>query len=288
MDNKKLKSIAKFLIKLLLTILAFWITFRGMEMSALKAVFAKINYGYVLLAILFFIIAKFWEAQRLNLFYKDAGINLSWLTNFKLYILGMFYSLFLPGGIGGDGYRVYWVKKKQDEIALKEVIKASLLNRLNGLLILLCILCISAVFVSIEFPLKSYVPLLAAVGLLAYFIFIHLFFSGYKKNIFLTSFYSLLVHSFQTVSVIFILFSVSIFSNFFDYWFVFMTSNIATVLPITVGGFGARELVLKEASNWFEMLPNFAVSVGLIFNIVRALVSFLGIYFLVKPTALED
>src|SRR5690606_38135723 len=53
-------------------------------------------------------------SSRLNGFFKGVGLVLSERYNFKLYLLGLFYNLFLPGGVGGDGYKIYFLRRKFD------------------------------------------------------------------------------------------------------------------------------------------------------------------------------
>ncbi|MFT6930536.1 MAG: hypothetical protein ACJAQ7_002026, partial [Sediminicola sp.] len=77
-------------------------------------IFSKINIGdvvdtikrtqplYLLVAILAFVLSKVISSFRLNLYFHELKIYLTQKSNLKLYLLGMFYNLFLPGGIGGD------------------------------------------------------------------------------------------------------------------------------------------------------------------------------------------
>ena len=60
------------------------------------------------------------------------SISVSPLRNIKLYYVGMFYNLFLPGGIGGDGYKV-WMLRREFSSSWKSLILISFLERLNGL-----------------------------------------------------------------------------------------------------------------------------------------------------------
>ncbi len=280
--QKRTKSILSFILKLSLTIVAFYLTFRNIEIEEVKKVFVEINYVYIFISIALFLMAKYLEAYRQNIYYKDVNIQLTNWENFKLYLLGMFYSLFLPGGIGGDAYRVYWIKSKTT-IDLKEIIRATLVNRINGLFVLICILTGSVFLISLEFQYKDIIPFLTIVWIIGFYLFIKLFFKNHLNSSFKTSIASFFVHFVQTLSVILILYAIGISSGLFDYWYIFMVSNIAVVLPISIGGFGVRELVFKEAANQLQMNMAFAVSVGLVFNIIRSVVSFIGLYYLIYP-----
>ena len=70
--------------------------------------------------------------------------------NIKLYWLGLFYNLFLPGGVGGDGFKVYLLGKYKKS-NLKTVIGAILSDRVSGLSIIVILLL---VFI----PMLDYIP----------------------------------------------------------------------------------------------------------------------------------
>ena len=47
--------------------------------------------------------------------------------------VGMFYNLFLPGGIGGDAYKVYQLRKYHQGRTFA-IVQAMIFDRLNGFL----------------------------------------------------------------------------------------------------------------------------------------------------------
>ncbi|MFT7349137.1 MAG: hypothetical protein ACI8VZ_001444, partial [Candidatus Paceibacteria bacterium] len=120
-------------------------------------IFSKINIGdvvdtikrtqplYLLVAILAFVLSKVISSFRLNLYFHELKIYLTQKSNLKLYLLGMFYNLFLPGGIGGDAYKGYLIKKKFD-IETKKVVAVLVLDRLSGMLLLFIYACVLTLF----------------------------------------------------------------------------------------------------------------------------------------------
>src|SRR6185295_9413691 len=86
-------------------------------------------------ALILFIISKIVSSFRLNLYFKNAGVELSQPQNLRLYWLGMFYNLFLPGSISGDAYKVILLKRKYNA-SYKKTSAAVLLDRFSGLLAL--------------------------------------------------------------------------------------------------------------------------------------------------------
>ena len=73
--------------------------FTKIDFSQMGAILRESRIGLLLLAILVFAASKLIAAFRLNLFFRSIGIRLSEGQNIRLYLLGMYYNLFLPGGI---------------------------------------------------------------------------------------------------------------------------------------------------------------------------------------------
>src|SRR5437773_11838581 len=78
-------------------------------------------------------LSKLFSAFRLNIYLRNIRIELPEWENIKLYWLGLFYNLFLPGSISGDAYKVIRLTK-QFGIPYKKTTSAVLLDRVTGLL----------------------------------------------------------------------------------------------------------------------------------------------------------
>ena len=135
--NKKVTTVLKVLIS---TVLIYFI-FTKINVSEIKSILSTSNLIYLLLGLLFFVISKLVAAVRLNLYFHRLQIMLTHKSNFKLYLLGMFYNLFLPGGIGGDAYKGY-ILKKTFEVKTKRIVSVLVLDRLGGLLLLFIYACL--------------------------------------------------------------------------------------------------------------------------------------------------
>jgi uncharacterized membrane protein YbhN (UPF0104 family) len=287
LTKESLKKLLNFIFKLLITCLAIYIVVRKINLSELWLNIKDVNIIYLLIALIALGLSKLIEAYRLNMFFKAKNIVLSEIQNLKLYLLGMFYNLFLPGGIGGDGYKVYWLKKNQGT-KLKSVIWASVLNRVNGLFGLVILICISALFISFDFKFRNYMVLLIPTGYLAYLFTLKMFFKDYISTLPKTTVLSVLIQFLQVLSAHFILVSLGLDSAFQDYWFLFLISGIIFAIPVTLGGFGSRELVFVYASQYLSVDVNLAVALGLLTYVLRAILSFSGVYFIIFPNKLNE
>src|SRR5260370_40827739 len=91
-------------------------------------------------------LSKLFSALRLNIYFRSIHIHLPEWANIKLYWLGMFYNLFLPGSISGDAYKVILLKRKFNT-SYKKTSAAVLMDRFSGLLALGLIMSVYGVIV---------------------------------------------------------------------------------------------------------------------------------------------
>lgn len=243
---------------------------------------------YLLLAVLFFALSKLLSAYRLNTYFHQIQIMLTTMSNVRLYLLGMFYNLFLPGGIGGDAYKGYLVKKKFG-IATKKVIGVLLIDRLSGLLLLVVYACVLAFFMRIDL-MRDYKILFAATALISgvvFWGFNQQFFSYLQPVFWKSSGYSALVQLAQLICAWCILQALGIESHTLFYLFIFLLSSIIAVLPLTIGGIGSREVVFFYGATWLGLDPNSSVTISMVFFLITAVISLTGIiYHFKKPELL--
>jgi hypothetical protein len=237
-------------------------------------------------ALIFFVLSKLISAFRLNQFIKKIGIDISDKFNIKLYLLGMFYNLFLPGGIGGDGYKIYLLNKRFD-VKAKQIFWAILLDRVMGLLALFCLAAGLAMFIPIPEVYKNFVWILIPLGIAAFYFFISLWFSYFKSIFVKTLGQSFLVQLSQVASAIFILMSIQVFDDTSSYVFVFLVSSIVAALPITIGGIGSREVTFLLGAEIMHLDISNSIALSLLFYIITAVVSLGGIYYSIKSDKLK-
>lgn len=281
------KKSLKLALKLVLTGLAVYLVFRKIDAQATWKVIQSADVLWLLLALLFFVLSKVFSAFRLNCYFRDLEIHLSEKTNLQLYGVGMFYNLFLPGGIGGDGYKVYLLRKSHQK-PVKPLLAAVLLDRINGLAALVFLLFGLMIWVEIDLPStwESAISVLAVLGVFAtplgFWLLVRWWFPTFKASLWLTGGYSLLTQLSQLVCAYFILLALGITTQILAYQFVFLLSSIVAVLPLTIGGVGARELVFIYSHDYMGIDQNAAVAFSLLFFVITALVSLLGAFIKVE------
>lgn len=278
MASKKYISLG---LKLGLTVVSLYFVFKKIDFEQVVDRMVSINLFYFLLALLAFNLSKNISAYRIKAYYHAIGIFLKNTYNIKLLYLGMFYNLFLPGSIGGDGYKVYLLRQQFD-VKTKYIVSATLLDRLSGLALLLLLAGVFLLFSSYSPPLPHYHLLIVIAALLilpAYYFGNKIFFPVFLKKFGITTHLSFWVQIGQVVTAIFLLLAVSVHEGYMDYLTLFMISSVIAVFPFTIGGVGARELVFLYSFQYLNIHEETAVTFTLLFFFVTAITSLFGLFF---------
>ncbi len=242
----------------------------------------------LLMALVLFVASKILSAFRLNLYFHQLKVRLTQNSNLKLYLLGMFYNLFLPGGIGGDAYKGYLIKR-QFGVKTKRVVSVLLLDRLSGLLLLWVYACSLALLIpqSALSPFKATIVVLGFMSVLIFWGLNKKYF-GEVFPVFWSSIgYAALVQLAQLASAYFILMALNVGENQLSYLFIFLISSIVSVLPLTIGGIGSREVTFFYGAKLLGLDENTSVGISMEFFIITALVSLIGILYHFKKPELQ-
>ncbi len=274
----KIDKRVKLFAKLLLTAGALFIVFRKINSKELLQVLLQANLFYLLLATLFFILSKILSSFRLNYFLRAENVVITQLYNLKLYWLGMYYNLFLPGGIGGDGYKIYLLNKITG-VKVKSLFWAVLLDRVTGLLALFCLTTFLAYALPIGVQWKHFIWLLIPFSVVLFYVVIRYFFSNYKASFIVTNIQSFGVQLLQLISAFLILKAIGVSENYYLYMFVFLLSSIVATIPFTIGGVGAREITFIIGAELLGLQMEPSVGLSFLFFFITAVVSLSGMYY---------
>lgn len=94
-------------VKLAVSVAALWLVLQHTDNRELLSLLEHAEAGWLAAAVLLFTLSKVASAERLRMLFQHIGLFLGRWSHLKLYWLGMYYNLFLPGGIGGDGYKIF-------------------------------------------------------------------------------------------------------------------------------------------------------------------------------------
>lgn len=282
MAKPKAKSALKFFFKIALSALAVYLVFSKVELGQVWELMKRSNPFYLGAALLFFNFSKIVASIRLLGLFRAIEVDLTFAHNLRLYYVGMFYNLFLPGGVGGDGYKVYHLKK-HGRATTKLLLAAVLLDRISGAALLAFLALALASFQPLLFQdLGSFWAYLIYAGAIlaipALIVLIRLAFQSFTSVISSAILYSLLVQIGQIICAWFILLAYGVTDHYLIYFVLFLVSSIAAMLPLSFGGVGLRELVFLYASAVFPIDETAAVALGLAFFLITALSSFIGVF----------
>ncbi len=272
-------------LKVIISAALLYFIFTKIDFKDVAEVLKTANPFWLFAAIFLFVCSKILNAFRLNLYFHALEVKLSQPSNLKLYLLGMFYNLFLPGGIGGDAYKGY-VIQKQFKVGTKKVVGVLLLDRLSGMLLIfiyalvLGALLKSPVFDGFRWVIWMAIPL----GVLCFWLMNKLWFP-YGLSVFWGSFgYSALLQAIQLLATVCIIKALHVEGDLLAYLFVFMVSSVVSVIPLTIGGIGSREVTFLYGAKWLGLEANTAIGISFVFFLITALVSFFGMgYHFKKP-----
>jgi uncharacterized protein (TIRG00374 family) len=92
----------------------FWIS-EGQRWDNLKQIFIQMNFWIFTVALGIFIFSQILVGLRWWLLLKTQSIFIGFWTAVRLHYLGLFYNNFMPGSVGGDLIRAWYVTKHSDK-----------------------------------------------------------------------------------------------------------------------------------------------------------------------------
>lgn len=286
-ESKSIKLLKLFL-KIAVTVVCFWYISKKIDFDKAKDAVMQADWWWLFLSVIAFAFSKFLASFRLNIYFKNIGIHLSNKQNIRLYWLGMFYNLFLPGAISGDAYKVVLLTRKYD-ISYKKITVAVLLDRFSGLLALGLILSIYGVIVLDN---KFYDVALIAGSVLAViglYVVVRFFLKDFMPGFWPTFIWGIAVQIFQVVCVYCILLGLHLPLHQSEWIFIFLVAAVITVIPISLGGgLGTRELIFVEGARYFGLDIHIAPIISILFYLSNALSSVWGVYFIYHDPLRDD
>ncbi len=248
------------------------------------------NLWFIPLGVFIYLVSQWISSYRWQFLAKPLGFNLSTREFFDYYMIGMYLNLFMPGSIGGDVGRVYYLAKSSGR-RKREALLTLLAERGVGLVALLLItgvVCLSPQAEPIPFFIRLGVLSMSAV-LLAGFIALHVIpleplvkrfpklellqqAKVYWKDIPLlikSVALSVLVHGFMVLIHASIAYALSLKINLIYLTGVYGLVTLISVTPIFFNGIGLREGSYK----YMLALVGVSASAGLAFGLYWFLIS---------------
>ncbi len=134
-----MKKILVTLFQLAVTIaVLYWVYHDPNRRAQMAEAIRNAQYHWVIIGILAYVVVEIAAAFRWHVLLKVQGIHLSFARLLGLFLIGMFYNQFLPGGTGGDIMKSYYLLKETPDKKAGALL-AVVFDRFIGLVALVAI-----------------------------------------------------------------------------------------------------------------------------------------------------
>lgn len=269
------------LIKIGLSVFWLILVARKLDFAVVATTVNRIEIVWLLAAWLTYQLSRLAAVWRLNIYYHQITLQLDFITAAKLFYLGMFYNFCLPGGISGDAYKVY-VLHQYHPTQLADLAKATFCDRLSGLfaMVWLSLACAWMSGLLSAWQLDS--VCLAVAGLMVPLSCLcnWLFDARFLSITPVTALGALGVQGLQGVSALCLYYAVGIQADMWSWLAIFYLTSVVSVLPISFGGAGTRELTVVYLAPLVGMVPSVGVCGSMLFFLLTAISSLPGMLFM--------
>jgi len=280
----KPKNILKLAAKILISGFILWYISTKIDIVAIGNSIRKANVWWLLIAAVIYGISQVAASFRLNTLFRLIPVHITQWANLKLYWLGLFYNLFLPGGVGGDGFKVYLLNHYL-HIPVKKSLGAIFADRLSGLMIIVTYLLILVHFIDYSVPYKTWFLLAIPGPLIVFYFFLRWVLPLFIRAFTAISLWSFVVQGIQMLAAVCILYALGVDNsgNYDAYLFLFFVSAIMASVPITLGGIGAREFAFLMGAQYLNLQQDVAVALSLLFFLISAVSALPGVWYTMRP-----
>lgn len=268
----------KLLLKLSVSVLLLYFVLQKIDINQIFNLYKNSNPLIICLAIVLFTISQIVSSYRLLTILHKANFKIKALTNLKLYVVGMFYNFFIPGGIGGDAYKVF-ILNKTYKWKVKTLTQSIIVDRLIGLNAIIALILLLTSTLTIKTTWLTYtLILLSILSFLTGKKIINYILNFLSKKVYNKTFcISLVIQLLQSACICCLVYAITSQFNLIPYILIFLVSSVLSV--VSFSGFGIREYVYLQASNYLLINTQTGIAVGLAFNLITAIISLLGVYY---------
>ena len=305
--HKKLILLAKIAV----TIFLCYIITTQIDWSKLAKIPTRLNspFLYIVIALMIFNITISAFKWKILLSIHKIELGLDLLAGY--YFTSMFVSKFLPGTVGGDGYRAYKIFQltKSKSAAIVPIF----IERLTGVMTLIMLGSLGGLISYLYFPERvkkiglflswGLIILCSSVTICIFYKKIAVFFEkkipinsiqkffrklidyqSNRKKLLKCFFISFLFYTIHFLCRYLLLQAAGVNCSFFALSFVMMISIIAAQIPLSINGIGIMDGSFVFLISAYGVPPEEALVVMLLFRTISLFISFIGIYFFYKSS----
>lgn len=302
-------------------ILLFVFVIYRVGLEKILSTILNVNLYYIFISLPILLPILYLKAYKWKIIVKEFGIQLSQKDAMQYWLIGLFVATLTPGRIG-DFYRALYIRT--DKFSSGKALATIAIDRVFDLVALMLLSIIGVVVILTQFgdsKLSEYALVLVLVGSIALATILHrasmeklarplfnmLVPEKYKAKLkgSFNEFYDsikFLKNKKRTLAIAFVVSLVAWLIGYLQAYFFFLSLGyvvpyfyliiflpievLFNLIPITVSGFGTREIALVALFGLLNVPPEVAVSFGLIgFVFGTIILSFLGLLLWVRRPA---
>ena len=267
------------LVKITLTVGALAYVLTQIDLAQLQSYLQRTNLLYLFLALALLNTGQLVSAFRLRFYLSQNHVIMKRTVAIGVYYVGMLLNLILPGGIGGDGYKAWFIRKHYG-MKLTTAIRILLSARGNGLLLLFLytfvLIAFSPTLMALPYA-TLLLPAAAVITVIGYTILAGWMLKEKVETQLGASIYSLIVQGMVMLTAWALLGAIGYPGDTVPYLILFMVSSIVSILPISIGGVGLRELTFFYGAGWMALDTELGITLSFLYFAVNLLASLLGL-----------
>lgn len=306
MSSNKKSSTFRY-VRIFVSLALFVIIFYYLDWHRILDAFYQSRKRILLYAFSLHFIGILVSVVRWNILLKAVGIHAKFKDLFILYWISLFYNIFLPGSIGGDVVRIYDLSKFTGN--LNGSIASVVMDRLLGMIVLMMI-AVAAVLAGVHLVFSQSLVLLVVLFLAGFAFILALLllpnlrntlsslipakimmllqkkmtqmldtFSLYRNSprvLLVSVLWSFILQ----LNVIFYYYligkSLGVSLHFFYYCIAIPVAQVITLIPISLGGTGLREITFIGLFHQFKVSAESAFSLSILGFILAAIFNSFG------------
>jgi uncharacterized membrane protein YbhN (UPF0104 family) len=280
-----LKSLVKYGVALVLLALVI----RHAGIGAIAGDLRRITLFSWIAAIACVTLAQLISSFRMEYFFRAAGYPLSARYAIILCYIGAFYNFLLPGGIGGDAYKVILARKRM-EMGAKTGVRIMLADRGSGLCILLMLFAGLLLGMNITFIPYAHAIIVAGaiVTFLCYLGFSQALLAFPPRVMAASLGYSLVIQLLWMGALASVWLSLGDGQHLEGYLALYCAASIAGMIPASPGGLGLKEGTYYFGATWLAhyaglpLSPQLGVTLSLCLFVLMFISALPGVIWLEK------
>lgn len=297
MEKIAKKRFIKVLFKILVSIIFLMFLTSKLHPETLVGEFRRVKVGYFVFATLSYLFTMYFSTMRWAYFVK---VQKKFKELFEIYMIGTFFNLFMPGTVGGDAIKAYYLYKGSEKKG--DSLVSVFMERYMGMCGLIFIALVGFIFgykyISGSFIVNLMLLIIGvftAGSLFVVFFPYEIFYKkleGVRKSIgaylmngkvvLYTFLLSLIVQGIGIWVVYLLGLSIDVSASFSTYLIFVPIISVISMVPISFSGIGVREYSFLYLFSVVGVSKEKAVSLSLLWFSVMIITGLVGMFYYLK------